>query len=234
MAGGRNKYDWENTIYKIGDKWDIDELAKNVGVETHFIRYGEPKKKKPAEQRRKVKRIGWKTNRAFYDCALRTCREKTKEGNRYMSMCALTVIAYKCGVTIEELERDLYSLLPFYNKNSTNSIKEKEIASALKMYNEKAMETPRESLEHWQGWEYNPIKRNGQKQAEHLEEARAIRDIRMRRQNRKWTDGNGRPQGSGTAEQKVKEWRELHPAGSKAECIRDLKLSKPTVYKWWD
>ena len=40
-------------------------------------------------------------------------------------------------------------------------------------------------------------KRNYQKQADHLEEARAIRDIRMKRQDRDWREGNGRPKGSG-------------------------------------
>lgn len=36
-----------------------------------------------------------------------------------------------------------------------------------------------------------------------------------------------------SAEQIVKEWRESHPDGKKADCIRDTGLSKPTVYKWW-
>ncbi|MFQ5082134.1 replication protein, partial [Clostridioides difficile] len=37
----------------------------------------------------------------------------------------------------------------------------------------------------------------------------------------------------GTAEQTVREWQESHPAGKKADCIRETGLSKPTVYKWW-
>ncbi len=43
----------------------------------------------------------------------------------------------------------------------------------------------------------------------------------------------GRPKGSGTAEQTFREWQESHPAGKKADCIRETGLSKPTVYKWW-
>jgi hypothetical protein len=31
----------------------------------------------------------------------------------------------------------------------------------------------------------------------------------------------------------VQEWRAAHPGGSKADCIRDTGLTKPTVYKWW-
>ncbi len=231
MAGGLNKYDWENTVFRIGEKWDIDELAKAVGFpDVHFVRYGEKRIKKPSQkQKGRGKRKGWRTNRAFYDHALQGCRAKTKEGNRYTSMCALSVIAWKCGVPAEELEQDLLALLPDYNKGAQRLVKEKEVYSAMKMYNDKAMLTQRESLENWQGWEYKPIKRNGQKQADHLEEARAIRDIRMRRQGRKWTDGNGRH----TAEQTVREWQEAHPDGKKAHCARETGLDPKTVRKWW-
>lgn len=230
MAGGRNKYDWENTVFRVGKKWDIDELAKAVGIpDVHFLRYGEKRVKKPQPSRQRKKGQGWRTNRAFYDYSLRTCRDKTKEGNRYTSMCALSVIAWKCGVSAAELERDLRGLLPGYNKGATRLIREGEIYSAMKMYNDKAMLTQRERLEDWQGWEYKPIKRNGQKQADHLEEARAIRDIRMRRKGKKWTDGNGRP----SAEQTVKEWQAAHPHGRKCDCLRDTGLDPKTVRKWW-
>ena len=36
----------------------------------------------------------------------------------------------------------------------------------------------------------------------------------------------GRPKGSGTAEQTVREWQESHPAGKKADCIRETGLRK--------
>lgn len=49
-----------------------------------------------------------------------------------------------------------------------------------------------------------------------------------------WRNGNGRPKGSGTAEQTVLEWRQQHPDGRKVDCIRETGLSKPTVYRWWD
>ncbi|WP_167544865.1 hypothetical protein [Clostridium sp. AT4] len=43
----------------------------------------------------------------------------------------------------------------------------------------------------------------------------------------------GRTNGRGTAEQIVREMQVSHPAGKKADCIRETGLSKPTVYKWW-
>ena len=47
----------------------------------------------------------------------------------------------------------------------------------------------------------------------------------------------GRPKGSGTTEQTVREWQDSHPDERKADCIRETGLSKPTTeplyYKWW-
>lgn len=248
MAGGMNKYEWKNTVFRVGEKWDIDELGKAVGLkDVHFIRYGEPRTKKPRTEQKtrykRVKRQGWRTNRAFYDCALQNCRAKTKEGNRYTSMCALSVIAWKCNVPQEELEKDLLSLLPDYNKGATRQIKEKEIYSAMKMYNSKAILTQRERLEDWQGWEYNPIPRNKRKQAEHLHAEYWINEkgrpeVNTCKQNRelalKFMRDNGEIKGRPKAEQMVKEWREKNPDGTKAECIKETGLSKPTVYKWWE
>ena len=72
-------------------------------------------------------------------------------------------------------------------------------------------------------------KRNYQKQSDHLEEARAIRDIRQRRKGSDWRDGNGRP----NKQQIVIEWQRLHPTGSKSECKADTGLTYPTIRKWW-
>ena len=228
-AGGFNKYGWENTVFRIGDKWDIDDLGKAVGLENvHFIRYGEKRQTKKGVKRKRQKTAGWKTNRAFYDYALENCREKTKEGHRYLSMCALSVIAYKCGVDQKELRSDLERLLPTYNKESVRQIKPKEIQSAIKMYGDKAIFTPRESLEHWQGWEYHPIKRNGRKQAVHLQRARAVQLVDY--PHGEWREGNGRK----SQADKVQMWRSTHPEGKKVDCIRDTGLSKSTVYRHWE
>ena len=230
IAGGLNKYDWANTIFQVGSRWSAVELGNAVGLKNvEFAQYGDPPKK-PARatlpKGRVPAREGWRTNRAFYDYTLRTCREKTKEGNRYMSMCALTVIAWKCNVPVDEVERDLLSLIPDYNKNATRKIKPREVKSALKMYNEKAMLTQRERLQDWIGWEYKPIKRNGRTREKHLQGARAIRDIN----NENWRRGNGRP----SAQAKVAAWRLEHPDGRKIDCERATGLSRHTVLKWWD
>ena len=228
MAGGLNKYGWENTVFRIGEKWDIDELARAVGVEdVHFIRYGEKRTKNlNRNNRKRATREGWRSNRKFYDYALRNCHEKTKEGNRYTSMCALSVIAWKCNVPQSELEVDLLELLPDYNRGATRKIQEKEIYSAMKMYNPKAMLTQRESLENWQGWEYKPIRRNGRKRADHIKYMNTIKRFKKEL-------GEPVNEGRPNKEHIVRGYQALHPNATKSDCIADTGLGKSTVYKYW-
>ena len=111
-----------------------------------------------------------------------------------------------------------------------NHFTEYDIMCALKTYylaDEKAYRRRTEFISKKTGIPLTPNKRNGRKQAEHLERARAVQKIDY--PNGEWREGNGRkPQ-----RETVLEWRESHPDGKKADCIRDTGLSKPTVYRWW-
>ena len=106
---------------------------------------------------------------------------------------------------------------------------------ALELYNEGYVTFPRDDIEKVTCIRMPVNKRNGRKQADHLEIARAIRDITVKQQGKKsWREGNGRPLGSGTAQSIVLEWRRQNPEGRKVDCIRETGLSKPTVLKWWN
>ena len=250
MAGSLNKYGWRNEVFKVGEKWDIDELGKAVGLkDVHFVRYGE-KRTKPVSERQRTKnrpkRTGWRCNRGFYDYTLERCRNETKEGTRYMSMCALTVIAWKCNVPIAEVERDLLGLLPNYNDGAARQIKPQEVQHALRMYNEKAMLTQSSRLHDWVGWEWHPkTTRHYGKQVfrrKKSDEARAKGLSNTNLEVRAWNvrdnmypDGEWRNKvGAPSKASQVRAWREAHPAGRKADCIRETGISKPTVLKWWD
>lgn len=52
--------------------------------------------------------------------------------------------------------------------------------------------------------------------------------------NPEWREGNGRPKGSGSAQQRVAAYRAEHPEASVTEIAKALRISRPTVYKWWD
>ena len=70
-----------------------------------------------------------------------------------------------------------------------------------------------------------PNKRNGRKQAVHVKYMNNQRAFKV--EMGECTNG-GRPD----KQKIVAEWQATH-IGTKADCIRDTGLSKPTVYKWW-
>ena len=215
----------------FGRKYDIQELAAAYGMDYQFRYRGEREDYPEFEKRKReyagTKRKGWYTNRAFYDYCVRNIPDKTQQGHRYMTMCALSAIAFKCNVPEWELKETLSSFLPDWNKGKAGSdrVERWEVKAAMKMYNERAYEMRRAVIEEYFGWDFKPIKRNGRKQKVHLERARAVQKIDY--PNNEWA-------GRSSAEKKVQEWRAVHPDGKKADCIRETGLSKPTVYKWWN
>lgn len=72
--------------------------------------------------------------------------------------------------------------------------------------------------------------RNKRKQAVHLMGARAIQEINDKVNQTNWRQGNGRKEKKDV----VLEWRVKNQLGTKAQCIKETGLSKPTVYKWWE
>jgi hypothetical protein len=161
--------------------------------------------------------------------------EEVKGGHRYFYLMCLAIYAYKCDVPKVMLRADMkiaFERLRLVEHD--NPLSEADIESALEAYDREYFNFTISDIEALTDVRIERNKRNGQKQADHLEEARAIRDIRMRRQGRKWTDGNGRPLGSGTAQRRVCEWRDAHPDGKKIDCERDTGLSRPTILKWWE
>ena len=120
------------------------------------------------------------------------------------------------------------------NIDHKNKLSKKDIASALEMYSREFYNFPIDDIEKLTDVRIERNKRNGRKQSLHLKLARANRDIICEEKGKKWTDGNGRPKGSGTAEAKVKQWRENNPTGKKVDCHRETGLDPKTIRKWWE
>lgn len=154
--------------------------------------------------------------------------------HRYFSIMCLAIYGVKNGVPFDQVKKDAYNYLPLMNEIApAEPFTKADCKSALECYDDRYATFPIGDIEKLSNIHIDRNKRNGRKQDEHLEEIRAIRDIRMKRQGRKWTDGNGRKKGSGTKQTIVEQWQQDHPNGRKADCIRETKLSKPTVYKYW-
>ena len=109
----------------------------------------------------------------------------------------LAIYAVKCNIAEDELRQDAFSLLKLFDDMSyeeSNRFTEDDVIKALEMYNESFVTFPRDDIAKYSGIPIPANKRNGQKQAQHLEVARAVRDVKIKQQGKaNWWDGNGRP-----------------------------------------
>lgn len=130
-------------------------------------------------------------------------------------------------VTYEELERDCYEIMDYFESltdSEDNHFTTGDVQDALEAFEERWLTYPRNSVEYKSGIPIKENKRNGRKQANHLERARAVQAIDY--PNGEW---RGRKQKGDIVEQ----WQQAHPGEKKAACRRDTGLSRPTIDKYW-
>lgn len=175
----------------------------------------------------------WDIKRDLYDWWKRkiTSNKEVQEGHRYFCLMTLSMYATKCNIPYEELKKDAYSFLEEMEQktvNQDNHFTEEDIEDALRAYKESYTTFPRKDIERITGLSIPANKRNGRKQADHIKMMNLIRDEINKNVN--WRQGNGRKEKKDI----VFEWRVKNQLGTKAQCIRDTKLDKKTVYKWWE
>lgn len=166
---------------------------------------------------------------ALYDWWLGQLRVGATMGHRYFCIMILAIYAVKCDVDRERLERDAYGLVPFLNALGDEPFTKSDVESALECYDDRYATFPLRDIEKLSAISLPRNKRNYQKQADHLAEARAIRDVRQQRKGTEWQNTDGRP----SAEQAVKEWQAMHPSGFQKDCEAETGLCHATVSKWW-
>lgn len=177
-------------------------------------------------------KVHGKNPHALYNWWLGKIKEGASSGHRYFAIMCLAIYAAKCDVPFDRLKADSYALIPILNDlDPSKPFKASDVDSALECYDLRYCTFPIKDIEHISGIPIPRNKRNGRKQVTHLKIARATLDI-MNDDNGKALQG--RPKGGTKAKYIVYMWRKRNEDGIKADCIRDTKLSKPTVYKWWD
>lgn len=200
------------------------EKAKQLYPEWYQARVieGQPKKKGT-----------WTCNEALYEWWKAKIITNVKVGGRYFSIMALCAYGLKCGIPEKQIKKDAYSFLDHLESltdDETNHFTREDVKDALKALqaDNKLLSTmaSREWIEKQTKVPIPPNKRNGRKQAVHVQFMNLNRQFKV--MNGECTNG-GRP----TAQARVQEWRLAHPEGRKADCVRDTGLDKKTVYKWW-
>jgi|MucameStandDraft_1065616.scaffolds.fasta_scaffold12626_4 hypothetical protein len=182
------------------------------------------------------KRGKWHMKRDLYDWWLRRCEREARDGNRYSCIKALRAYGAKCDIPFSEVERDAFALQPFLDSltaNESNHFTEQDVIDALRAGRD--MERyPVKEIKRTTGLDMTPsIRRNGRRQDLHLKRARRIK-AGMIEDGEPFRNPEGRPKGSGTKEDIVRQWRREHPEGNKSQCARGTGLSRVTVTKWWD
>ena len=112
-----------------------------------------------------------------------------------------------------------------------NRFTKRDILDAMQFYQENYVTYSRREAERVSAIAMPASKRNGRKQAEHLERARLVQTLDY--PNGAWRNKDGRPKGSGEKSKIVEEWQRQHPDGKKIDCERETGLSRHTVLKWW-
>lgn len=169
----------------------------------------------------------WTCKRDLYDWWLRQIKGGASFGHRYFCIMALSIYAVKSGIDYKELKRDAVKLIPFLNAiNPSQPFTRQDVMSALECYEERYCTFPRDDIEKISNIKIPPNKRNYRKQKLHLQLARATKAILK-------DAGEMKPEGRPDKADIVREWQRSNPNGTKADCIRDTGLSKPTVLKYW-
>lgn len=227
--------------FRVGEKVSVEYLNRFVPEEyqaTSFVyksdlRLAEAKKKYPEWYQQRVvegrPKQTWTCKRDLYDWWIRRLTAGAEQGHRYWCIMTLATYAKKCGISREELEKDAYGLIPFLNTRG-DKFTEDDVLHALEAFTDSYITYPIDTIVIRTGISIEKNKRNGRKQEQHMAVMRAVQSV----VNPDWREGNGRPKGSGTAEEKVAAYRAKHPEASVTEIAKALKISRPTVYKWWD
>ena len=218
-------------------KWDFSEI-EIVSKQEHREKIkkwneqqAEGGKKKSGKRPKMKLRQGLK---GFYDYSLQRTYQKTKQGSRYRSLVALTMIGYKARIPLEELREDFEKLLVHFNSIGDTFLP-KEIDKALRTYNSRAEKVRSTTLEELFDWEFERwrekaaarSKKKKRSQTEHLKFARTMKKVKKEMDE---MQAEGRP----NKQKLVIKWRTSHPEGKKIDCERETGLSRKTVLKWWD
>lgn len=171
----------------------------------------------------------WTCKRDLYDWWKRQIEKGASLHHRYFNIMCLAIYGIKSGISEEEVIADAEALIPFMNDIAPEEPFTKEdMLSALECYDSGYFTFPIDDIEKISGIDIPRNKRNYQKQAWHLEDIRAKKE-RMKKRGQSFKAPEGRP----SKREAVELWRAHNMDKTKADCIRELGLSKPTVYKYW-
>lgn len=233
--------------YKTGEKIDIEYLfsflrntdKKELGLLKEYrkakvtkeeaqILYPEWYQAKVIEKKNSAR---WHIKKDLYYWWLNRIKTEIQLHHRYFAIMSLAIYAKKCDIEENELRKDAYSLLEVFDKltvSEDNHFTVDDIEAALSMYNEDYVTFPRDNIARVTNLYIKQNKRNGRKQAVHMQIMRATRDILY--PNGEWRNVAGRP----TKEIEIRNYMHAHPDATKSDIKKELNISYDTIRKYYD
>lgn len=214
----------------IPEKNRIDETKlwkeSKLTLDQAKIKYPEWYEKRVVQ---KLPKDSWTCKRDLYEWWKRKINgDEVAVGHRYFCIMCLAIYGVKCGISLDEVKKDAKEFVPILNRiNPGEPFTVEDAKSALECYDEKYVTFPIEDIQKLSGIAIQKNKRNGRKQAVHLQIMNSTRDILY--PEGEWRNKDGRP----AKQDLIQEWKQQHPEGSKADCNRDTKIDPKTIRKWW-
>ena len=223
--------------------WDYDHLSLDE-AQRAFPEWYEKRivKKQPSGQ--------WVANRGLYDWWLKEIQKRpsrepiftrggnvrfeeendynsgARDGTRYHCISMLFAYAIKCNVPYEEVLKDALSLVEPFNdltEKPDNPFTVEDVMNASKFYKRGYARLSINAIEVKTKIRIQRRPKPKNPQPEHVARMTVLRAHFGSYEN------VGRPDKA----QNVREWREAHPEGTKADCNRETGLDPKTIRKWW-
>lgn len=232
QIGGRVKLEYLNQYVKPQSRVDVNKrfspskMSREQAKET----YPEWYQRVVVEKNKRQKKwdIRSKQGFALYEWWLNRAGEITG-GHRYYFLMCLVIYACKCDVPKAKLKEDMWVVFEKLKLvEHDNPLTKEDVESALEVYSKEYYNFRIFDIEKLTDIHIERNKRNGRKQEQHLQRARAVQVIDY--PNGEWRNRNGRP----SAEAAIRAFLLEHPTASKAEVIRGTGKDKKTVYKYYE
>lgn len=168
---------------------------------------------------------GYQSHRGLYDWWKSKIPE-IQVGHRYHYLLCMAAYAVKCGITEEELMRDIASARKKLDVISPldNPLTMNDAAKAAQAYQERYRYLRRETISKLCGIEIKPAKRNGRTKAQHVTILNATNNAK-----RSLGEQIG---GRQSRKDEVLRYFKQHPEAKVAQAAKELRLSRKTIYKW--
>lgn len=211
--------------FRVGDRVSVEYLNSFCRDEDKRIDIWSANDSQYPREARKDRKESF-TNQAFYDWYQRQLPTYAREGKRYFALMVLAIIARKCGISRDQLEKDALSWVKPFDELTTDSGNHFDEADALKAITaydkQHFIFMKRETLVKLSGVPMEANKRNGRKQAQHMVYMNGINALRK---------SMGESIGRTTKREEIFNYLKDNPCASWEIIASKFEVSRATAYR---